>query len=170
MKSCVYQAARRHISGRIFVNILRLQVILNIKVDIGSIVNAEHYDFFCKLFGSNTREMSARIWQGVYGNAAVCAHARRIRGIRLSLDISGSSDELNLSPGNASLLLRSDSVTEGLSFLKHYVLTREPMNRKGLSHSDASVTVKCDVNINSLLEHPVTPLNIILQRVPVKNL
>lgn len=68
--------------------------------------------------------MLARIRQGVYGNAALCADARRIRGIRLSLDITGSSDELILSPGNASLLLRSDSVAEGLSFLKHYVLTR----------------------------------------------
>lgn len=66
--------------------------------------------------------MSAGIRQGVY--AALCADARRIHRIRLSLDISESSDELSLLPGNASLLLRSDSVTEGLSFLKHYVLTR----------------------------------------------
>lgn len=49
MKSYIYQAAWCHISGRIFVNILRFQVILNIKVYTGSIANAEPYDFFLQV-------------------------------------------------------------------------------------------------------------------------
>jgi hypothetical protein len=66
MNSYSYQVARYHISGRIFINTLRLEVILTIKMYIGSIANAEHYVVFLKLFGCNTREMSAGIRQGVY--------------------------------------------------------------------------------------------------------
>jgi hypothetical protein len=72
-------------------------------LDMAPVANAELCVVFLQVVWINTREMSAGIRQGVGGHSALCADVRSIRRIRLSLDISESSDELILPPGSSGV-------------------------------------------------------------------
>jgi hypothetical protein len=112
------------------------------KLDTGPVANAEHYVVFLQVIWINTRETSPRIRQGVGGYAALCADVRSIRRIRLSLDISESSDELILPPGSSRVCYCGVTVYRRDLFFLETVRSNkvEPMNRKGLSESDALAT------------------------------